>query len=126
MIVIQAEKHWTTKLDHALEEEQGTLEQCKEEITGRRARVTWLEQIKANKLNDRNLWRFGLVPLPVWRRKGKKHARKRKGNKLTPASDKKRKVDEASLEKSSPGRRVRLFSDSDESEGSRNVVCVSD
>ena len=77
-------------------------------------------------MNDRNMWRLGLVSLPVWRRKGKKHAAKRKGNKLTTTFGKKRKVDEESLEKSSPGRRVRLFSDSDESEGSRNVVCVSD
>ena len=57
---------------------------------------------------------------------GKKHAAKRKGNNPTPASDQKRKVDEASLERSSPGWRVRLLSDSDESESSRNVVCVSD
>ena len=67
-----------------------------------------------------------MVPLPVWRRKGKKHAAKRKGNNLTPASKKKRKVDETSLEIGPPGRRVRLLSDSDESESSRNVVCVSD
>ena len=30
------------------------------------------------------------------------------------------------MKKSSPGKRVRLFSDSYESESSRNVVCVSD
>ena len=85
VIVIQAERHWTNKLDHVLEEEGGALERCEEEITARRARVTYLEQIKADKLNDRNIWISGLVPLPVWRRKGKKHAVKRKGNKLSPA-----------------------------------------
>ena len=71
-------------------------------ITARKARVAWLEQIKADELIDRNLWRSGLVPLPVWRRKVKKHVAKRKGNNPAPATDKKRKVDEASLEKSSP------------------------
>ena len=99
-----------------LEKERGALEQCEEEITARRARVTWLEQIKADEWNDRNLWRSGLVPIPVWRRKNKKHAAKRKKNELTTASGKKRKVDEESLEKSSSGRRVRLLSDSNESE----------
>ena len=37
--VIQAETHWLSKLDHFLEEEQGVLERCEEEITDRRARV---------------------------------------------------------------------------------------
>ena len=126
VVVIQAEKHWTTKLNHVLEDKQGAQEQCEEEIIARRARVTWLEQIKADELNERNLWRSGLVPLPVWRRMGKKHAAKRKGNKLTTTFGKKRKVDEESLEKSSPGRRVKLIPNSKESENSRNVVCVSD
>ena len=54
------------------------------------------------------------------------HAAKRKGNNPTPAIDKKRKIDEASVEKSSPGRRVRLLSDSNEGEPSRKVVYVSD
>ena len=71
MTVIQAEKHWSSKLDHVLEEEPGALEHCEEEIIARRSRVTWLEQIKADELKDRNLWRLGLVPLPVWRRKVK-------------------------------------------------------
>ena len=69
------------------------------------------------------MWRTGLAPLPVWRRKGKKHAAKRQGSKLTPDSRKKRKVEE-SQEKSSPGRRVRLLSDSDGNDSSRNVVCL--
>ena len=109
-----------------LEEEQGDLEQCVEEIIARRARVTWLEHIKADELNDRNLWRSGSVLLPVWKRKDKKHAAKRKGSKLTQASDKKRKVDKESEEKSSPERRVRLLSDNNECESFRNLVCVSD
>ena len=54
MTVIQTEKHWSSKLDHVLEEEQGALEWCKEEITARRARVVWLEQIKSDELKDRN------------------------------------------------------------------------
>ena len=52
VIVIQAEKHWTTKLDHVLKEQPGPLECCEEEITARRARASWLEQIKADELND--------------------------------------------------------------------------
>ena len=62
----------------------------------------------------------------MWRRKVKKHAAKRKGNNPAHATNKKRKVEESSLEKSSPGRRVRLLSNSDEGESSRKVVCVSD
>ena len=54
------------------------------------------------------------------------YGEKRKGKKLTPAYNKKRKVDEESQEKSSPERRVRLLSDSNESKNSRNVACVSD
>ena len=111
VIVIQAEKCWSSKLNHVLEEEQGALEHCKEEIVARISRVAWLEKIKGDELNDRNLWRSGLVPLPVWRRKGKKHAARRKGNNLTSAIKKKRKLDEDSVEKSSPRRRVRLLSD---------------
>ena len=52
VIVIQAEKHWTTKLDHVLKEQPGPLECCEEEITARRARASWLDQIKADELND--------------------------------------------------------------------------
>ena len=69
----------------------------------------------------KNQWRSGLVSLPVWRRKGKKHAAQRKGKKLTPASGKKRKVYEELLEKSSPEGRVRLHSDS---EGGRKKGCI--
>ena len=78
----------------------------------RRARVTWLEQIKADELSDRNLWRTGLAPLLVWKRKGKKHAANRQGSKLAPNSEKKRKMEE-SPESRSPGQNVRLLLDSD-------------
>ena len=74
--VIQTEKHWPSKLDHVLEEECGVLERCEEEIAARRSKVAWLEQIKADDLKDRNLWRLGLVPLPVWKRKVEKHTKR--------------------------------------------------
>ena len=63
----------------------------------------------------------------MWRRKVKKHA-KRKANISAPSADNRRKIEESSLdlEDSSPGRRVRLVSDSVEGESSRKVVCVSD
>ena len=59
----------------------------------------------------------------MWKRKVKKHA-KSKANNSAPATDKRQKVDESSLdlEESSSGRRVRLVSDSDEGENSRKVV----
>ena len=125
--VIQAEKRRSSKLDHVLKEEPGALEFYEEEITARKSRITWLEQIKAHELKDRNLWSSGMVPLPVGKRKVKKHA-KRKANNSAPASNKRRKIDESSLdqEESSPGRRVRLLPVSNEGENSRNVVCLSD
>ena len=49
-----------------------------------------MEQIKVDELGDRNLWRTGLAPLPVWRRKVKRQDRK-----LTQDSGKKRKVEES-------------------------------
>ena len=52
-------------MDHVLKEERGALERCEKELTARRARVAWLEQVKADDLQDQNLWRTGLVPLPV-------------------------------------------------------------
>ena len=62
----------------------------------------------------------------MWRRKDKKYAAKRKGINTSLVIDKKRKIDEVSLEKNSPGISFRLLSDSDEGETSRKVVCVSD
>ena len=45
-----------------------------------------------------------------------------------PTADKRQGIEEPSTElrESSPRRRVRLVSDSDEGESSRNVVCASD
>ena len=53
---------------------------------------------------------------------------KAKANISAPVPDKRQRIEESSLdlEESSPGRRVRLVSDSDEGESSRKVVCVSD
>ena len=86
-----------------------------------------MEQVKADNLQDRKFWRSGLAPLPVWRRKIKKHA-KRKANVSVPTVDKRRKVEESlkELKENSPERRVRLVSDYDKDENKRNVVCLSD
>ena len=77
--------HWSSKIDHVLDEEPGGLEV---EISARRFRVSRLKQAKADDLLDRNHCRSGLAPLPVWKRKLKKHA-KRKANPTVPAADKK-------------------------------------
>ena len=113
-------------MNHVHEEEQRDLERCEEEITARIIRVAWLEQVEADILQDGNLWRSGLVSLPVWKKKGKKHAAKRKGSNPAPSSAKKRKLDEESLEKYSSVRRDRLLSESDEEDSSRKVHCVLD
>ena len=125
-IVIQWEKQWSSKIIHVLDEERGALERCEEESMIRRSRVSWLEKMKADELFDRNLWRTGLEPLPIWRRKGKKHAAKRHGSNLPPESGKKRKVGKEPDKTNSPRRRVRLLSDSVESENYRNMVCGSE
>ena len=39
VIVIQAEKNWSSKLDYVLKEELGALEHCEERSAARRARV---------------------------------------------------------------------------------------
>ena len=80
-----------------------------------------MEQIKADDLQDRNLWRSGLIPLPVWKRKVKKHV-KRKANASAPTADKRRRIEEPSMEmkESSLRRIVRLV----EGESSRNMVYV--
>ena len=59
-LMVQAKKHWSSKLDHVLDEERGALEHCEVEFSARRSRVSWLEQVKANDLQDRNRWRSGL------------------------------------------------------------------
>ena len=118
--VVQAEKHWSCKIDHVLDKERGALERCEVEGSARRSRVLWFEQVKADNLQDRNHWRTWLDPLPVWKKKFKKHA-KRKANSTVSMADKRRKISEASYtvdpKDTSPEpteRRVRLISEFDE------------
>ena len=59
-VIVESEKHWTSKLEVALDEEQGALERCEVEIVVRRSRVAWLEQVQADDLGDRYHWRKGL------------------------------------------------------------------
>ena len=75
----------------------------------------------------RNHRRSGLAPLPVRKRKVKKHA-KRKANASVTTADKRQRVEETSkyLKENYPERRVRLVSDFDEDKSSRNMVCMSD
>ena len=64
---------------------------------------------------------------PVLKRKIKKYA-KRKASASVPTADKRRRVEETSnyLKETSPERRVRLVSDSDEDESSRNIyICLT-
>ena len=72
LVVIEAEKKWSLKLDHVLDKEHRTLERCEDKIVVRRDRVAYLE-VKADDLEDRNLWRFGMPALPTWKQKAKKH-----------------------------------------------------
>ena len=123
-MVNKAEKKWSTKLDIILDKEQRTLERCEDEIVIRRERVAYLEQVKADDMGDRNLWRYGLPKLPTWKQKAKKHAGKRFGSKLAQGAEKKRKIDECQALNSSE-LRVRFFSDSEVSDPARRVVCVS-
>ena len=62
----------------------------------------------------------------MWKRKVKEHD-KGKANASAPTANKRRRIEEPSMERkeSSCGRRVRIVSDSDEGESSRNVVYVS-
>ena len=52
LVVIQAEKKWSLKLNRVLIEERGVLERCEEEIIARRARVNHLEKVKADNLEE--------------------------------------------------------------------------
>ena len=94
-LMVQAKKHWSSKLDHVLDEEHGALESCEVEVSARRSRASWLEQVKVDNLQDRNCLRSGLAPLPVWKRKIKKYT-KRKANASVPNADKRRRVEETS------------------------------
>ena len=64
VVVVESEKKWTTKLEIALDEERSALDRCEAEIVVRRSRVAWLEQVQADELGDRYLWRHGLEALP--------------------------------------------------------------
>ena len=77
-VIEESEKHWSSKLEIALEEECGALERCDLEIVVRRSRVSWLEQEQADELRDRYHWRQGLEALPRWKSKTARHAAKRK------------------------------------------------
>ena len=86
-----------------------------------------MKQVKADNLQDRNLWRSGLAPLPVCKRKVK-----RKANATVPLADKRRKIGKSSAtvdpKDTSPEpteRRVRIVSKSNGDESLRNVVCLS-
>ena len=91
MTVVYAMKHWFSKLDHGFDKEHGALEHCEVEISARRSRVYWLEQVKADDLQNRNCCRSSQAPLPVWKRKIKKHT-KRKAKASISMADKRQKV----------------------------------
>ena len=62
--------------------------------------------------------------LTTWKQKAKKHAGKRFGSKLAPDTEKKRKIDKVQ-NLSSPAQRIRYFSESEVSDSTRQVVCIS-
>ena len=53
IVVSEAEKKWSSKIDNVLEEERKALERCEEEIIIRRARVEHLEGIRLDDQGDR-------------------------------------------------------------------------
>ena len=107
-----------------LDEEWRTLERCKEEIIVRRARVAYLERIKADDHGNRNLWRSGMPVLTTWKQKAKKHTGKKFRSRLAQDRDKKRKIDKVQ-NLSSPARRIRYLSKSEVCDSTRRVVCIS-
>ena len=82
-----------------------------------------MEENLADDLQDRTHWRESLVPLPVWKRKLQKHA-KRKASVSADKADKRQKINGSSPKPEE--RRVRLISDADEDELDRQVVFLSD
>ena len=117
-------------MEIALEEERGALERCEVEIVVRRSRVSWLEQVQADELGDRYLWRQGLEALPRWKSKTARHAAKRKTarprSKLGPSEPKKIKIYVLSQEKAVPDQRtVALVDYSDNEDTYRQVVFIS-
>ena len=81
--------------------------------------------MKADDLGDRNQWRAALPKLPTWKQKTKKHAGKRFGSRLAHGVEKKRKVEEKQTGDFSE-QRVRFFSESEMSDQTRRVICVSE
>ena len=109
IVVSEAEKKWSSKIDNVLEEERKALERCEEEIIIRRARVGHLEGIKLDDQGDQNIWRKKIPAHPVWRQKAKKHVGKRKKkSKVELDMSKKRKIEDP-LTSRSPAQRVRLI-----------------
>ena len=76
--MVASENKWKTKLEIALDEESGALDRCEAEIVFRRSRVAWLEQVQADDLGDRYLWRKGLEALLSWKSKTARHQATRK------------------------------------------------
>ena len=82
-------------MEIALDEERGALDRCEAEIFVRRSRVAWIEQVQADELGDRYLWRHGLIALPSWKSKTARHTAKRKAVRSDPQSKlKTRKIDD--------------------------------
>ena len=50
--VVQAKKHWSSKLDHVLDEEHEELEHCEVEAASRRSKVSWLQEVKTDNLQN--------------------------------------------------------------------------
>ena len=127
-VVVASENKWKTKLEIVLDEERSALHRCEAEMVVRRSRVAWLEQVQADDLGDRYLWRKGLEALRSWKIKTASHHAKRKAVRSEAQSKSKmRKIDDC------PPERVTLdqpsvsfvncpyYEDID-----RKVVCVSD
>ena len=99
-VVVASENKWKTKLEIVLDEERSALHRCEAEMVVRRSRVAWLEQVQADDLGDRYLWRKGLEALPSWKSKTARHAAKRKAVRSEAKSKSKtRKVDDCASER---------------------------
>ena len=71
------------------------------------------------------MWRSKLPVLPTWKEKVRKHTGKRFGSNLAPDLKKKRNT-EKTLDCSSPVRRIRFVSGSEDSDSNRLVICIPD
>ena len=86
-----------------------------------------LEQVQADDLGDRYLWRKGLEALPSWKSKSARHAAKRKAAKSGLVRElKETKIDVLPQVEAVPEQRsVRLVDYSDDEDTSRRVVFIS-